>query len=722
MGLFIFGAVKTRVQALIYRSAIGLIFFTAVSPLFAQSAAAAEQEIVVTVTRQPSAISLTPAAVDVVNVERVRSALPAVDVSEFLSRLPGLNIQNRQNYAQDTQISSRGFGARATFGIRGIKIFVDDIPVSIPDGQAQGAVIPLAAINRIEVLRGPWAVAYGNAAGGVISATTSIVASGSVVEARAIGGADGQRVNSLFFAAPDSGGLLSYQRFSTSGFRDHSASVREHSYLRFDAALSPSVTLTLSANVIDQPESQDALGLTRQQLAQNPRQAGTNAELFNTRKSIHHRQFGGVVSAVATGISIKAIAYAGERDVTQFLATPVAAQGSPTSAGGVVDLERRFWGAGLRLAQQRGSIAWSLGVDVDHADDARRGFENYLQDSNRLVLGVRGNLRRDESNIQRSADVFGQLSAQISPTWHFHFGARQSHLDFSVVDRYVRAGNGDDSGGRRFAAFSPALALVKSLNEQGRKDVQASMYLSVARGFETPTAAEMAYRLDQASGLNMDLKPGRNNQIEFGYRRLVAGLSAKLAAFQITSQNEIVQASVVAGRSSFQNAAATLRRGFELSLTWRPATEWDAALAWTVTHANVSDAYLAGTGTNARRIEAGSSMPAVPRQNFFGEIAWRRNLPGWSANLGLQARSTMPADDANTAFAAGYATLVAAVNFKQVVNSMARPIEFDTFVRAENLLDRQYVGSVITNEANQRFYEPAAGRRVMAGISARLRF
>ncbi len=699
--------------------AVGLMLVQTASPLYAQPTSPSEPEIVVTVMRQPSAISLAPAAVDVVNTEKLRGALPATDVSEFLSRVPGLNIQNRQNYAQDTQISSRGFGARATFGIRGIKIFVDDIPVSIPDGQAQGAVIPLAAINRMEVLRGPWAVAYGNAAGGVISATTSIVASGSVVEARAIGGADGQRVNSLFIAAPDSGGLLSHQRFSTRGFRDHSASVRDHSYLRFDSALSPSATLTLSANVIDQPESQDALGLTRQQLAQNPRQAGTNAALFNTRKSIQHRQFGSIISDTVSGINIKAIAYAGERDVTQFLTTPVAAQQSPTSAGGVIALARRFWGAGLRLAQPGDAFAWSVGIDVDRANDARRGFENFLQDANQLVLGVPGKLRRDESNIQRGVDMFGQLGAQIGPAWHVHVGARYSRLDFLVIDRYIRAGNGDDAGARQFAAFSPAVGLVRTLNEPG---VQASMYLSVARGFETPTAAEMAYRIDQASGLNLDIKASRNNQIELGYRRQAGGLSAKLAAFLINSQDEVVQASVVAGRSSFQNAAATKRRGVELSLTWRSGIEWDAALAWTVTHATVTEAYLAGFGAGARPISAGSLMPAVPRQNLFGEIAWRRNLPGWSAQASLQARSTMPADDANTAFAAGYATLAAAVNYKQTVNIMARQIELDAFVRAENVLDQNYVGSVITNEANQRYYEPAPGRRLMAGVSARLRF
>ncbi len=682
--------------------------------LAAQPALPKDEQIIVTATRHPLAITATPAAVDVVDAEKLRTMLPTVDLSEFLSRVPGLHIQNRQNYAQDTQISARGFGARATFGIRGIKIFVDDIPVTLPDGQAQGAIIPLAVVGKMEVLRGPWAVAYGNAAGGVIAAET--VRPSPMLSARMLRGAHGLRVDSVLAAA--AGGSFSHQRLVTEGFRAHSRSLREHSYLRLDTSFASSAQLRLTANVIEQPNSQDPLGLTRQQVEQNPRQAGSNAALFDTRKSISHRQFGAVWSNDFADIHAKVIAYTGERHVTQFLATPVVAQAAPASAGGVIDLSRDFGGVGVRLARQ-GAVAWSVGVDWDAATDTRRGYKNFVRTGTQVQTGVRGNVRRDESNTQRGVDVFGQASVALGGdwhNWHTHLGARHSRLNFAVRDHYIRAGNGDDSGGRAFAAFSPAVGLVRMQNEAG---VKSSVYLSAAQGFETPTAAEMAYRQDQASGLNLDLQASRNRQLEIGWRRQAATCHASLSAFFIQSQNEIVPSVVQAGRSSFQNAAGTERRGVEASLVWRAHSQWEATLAWTWMRAVVADAYTAG-GT--RTIAAGAMLPAVPRHNLFAEVAWRRNLPGLSATMTLQARSTLPADDANTAFAAGYAMLAAALNYRHVAMLGTQPVELDGFVRMDNLLDQKYIGSVIANEANQRYFEPSPGHHVMLGLSARWRF
>ncbi len=712
-----------------------LVFAALIASAKAQATDTNETEIVVTATRQPISILNTPATIDVVNTEKLRAAMPAVDISEFLSRVPGLNIQNRQNYAQDTQISARGFGARASFGIRGIKIFVDDIPVTVPDGQAQGALIPMAAVSRIEVLRGPWAVAYGNAAGGVIAASTRQGNTGSnttsQMDARSVVGADDLRVNSLLWTIPSSAneigsitsvsGLFGAQQFSTAGFRNHSKTRREHYYARLDVPLTTTANITFTANVVKQPDTQDPLGLTRAQLEQNSRQAGTNAESFNSRKSIAHRQFGGVWTNQFADLQAKVIVYGGGRNVTQFLTTPVAAQTAASSAGGLIDLDRNFNGVGGRLGQQSALLDWSVGVDVDEANDMRRGYENFIRDGNALRLGVAGNLRRNETNRQRGVDIYGQVSAAINPHWRLHIGARQSRLDFLVRDFYVRPGNGDDSGAAHYAAFSPAVGLVRVWQKD---DVRSSIHINFARGFETPTAAEMAYRADQSSGLNLDLMASRNHQFEIGYRRWATDSSIRMTAFSIQSQNEIVQSVVAAGRSSFQNAAGTKRIGLEAAMTWRPYTTIEATLGWTFMRATVAKDYVAGaaTGAGARQIAAGSWLPAVPSKNLFAEVAWRRNLVGWSAQMSVRARSKMSVDDVNSAFAAGYATLAASVNFLQVVQIGAQPLEFDTFVRVDNVFDHQYVGSVISNEANQRFYETAPGRRGLVGVNARWRF
>ncbi len=688
----------------------------------------AAEEIVVTstATRLPLPLTESPGAVDVVNVDALRGASAGIDLSEFLSRVPGLNIQHRHNYAQDTQISARGFGARASFGIRGIRIYVDDIPVTIPDGQAQGALIPLAALSQLDILRGPWSLAYGNAAGGVIAATTMIPQGDFIASTRLWRGQDGVAVESLQLSgAPTDAvaGLISWQQFQTDGYRAQSAAKREQLYAKFALKLPTQSTLMLTLNKIDQPLSLDPLGLTATQLAENPRQSGTSAILFNTRKTIAHQQIGAVLTHAFQAMSAKIIAYQGQRQVVQFLSTPVAAQLAATSAGGVIDLDRDFAGVGVRLSNtQNGNnvLQWLFGLDIDSAKDNRLGAENFRQiDAINRILGERGNLRRDETNHQRSADIFVQISMPLDGAWRAYAGMRQSRLKFSVVDRYIRPGNVDDSGERKFAALSPALGVV---NVWGAKNFLSTFHLSLGQGFETPTAAEQAYRADQQSGINFNLRASRNRQMELGYRLASKRMDIRATVFAIQSIDEIVSANTVAGRSSFQNARGTSRTGTELAWRWTPDVNWQTNVAWTTIRARLTDDYLAGVGSQARLIRAGNLLPAVPTQNLYADIGWRQGLSGFSAQIEMVARAAMFADDANLAKAAGNARLNARIGYQWPLQIAGVSGELASTIRIENALDRRDVGSVIVNDTNQRFFEPSPARSVLVGLSGKLRF
>jgi iron complex outermembrane recepter protein len=686
----------------------------------------AAEEIVITATRQSAPITQSPGAIDVVDVNRLRANSAGIDLSEFLSRVPGLNIQHRHNYAQDTQISARGFGARASFGIRGIRIYVDDIPVTIPDGQAQGALIPLAAVSQIEVLRGPFSIGYGNAAGGVIAARTSIPKDNVSASMRAWRGQDGVTVSSIELTRhlnESAAGLLSWQQFQTDGYRAQSAAKREQLYAKLEIKLPTQSSLMFTLNKIAQPLSLDPLGLTATQLAENPRQAGTNAILFNTRKTIAHQQIGAVFAHEFDRVTAKIIAYQGTRDVVQFLATPVLSQLAATSAGGVIDLERDFAGLGFRVASNNNTLQWLIGVDVESATDNRLGSENFKQNSLGVnTLGVRGNIRRDETNQQRNRDVFLQVSAPLANAWRVAAGARHSRLKFSVTDRYIRAGNGDDSGTREFSAASPTIGVV---NTWGTKNKQSTFHASIGQGFETPTSAEQAYRADQLSGINVDLRASRNRQIETGYRFASSQMDIRATAFIIQIENEIVAANTLAGRSSFQNAAGSLRTGTELSWRWMPFPQWQdwqTNVAWTTIRARLTKDYLAGTGTSARLIRAGNKLPAVPTQNLYADVSWRQGLPGLSAGAEIVARAAMFADDANQAKAAGNARLNARLSYQLPLQVNGIKAELESTIRIDNMLNTRDIGSVIVNDANQRFFEPSLPRRVLVGLSGKLRF
>jgi iron complex outermembrane receptor protein len=254
------------------------------------------------------------------------------------------------------------------------------------------------------------------------------------------------------------------------------------------------------------------------------------------------------------------------------------------------------------------------------------------------------------------------------------------------------------------------------------------VYLSASRGFETPTSAELAYRPDQAAGPNFALKPSTSKQWEAGWKWIDKVLSVKAAAFAIRSQDEIVQATAVGGRSTFQNAASTNRRGLEVTIDWKPSVAITAMAAITAIRAEVGQAYVAG----GRIVASGSRMTAVPRGNLFAALRWRPagrdgdGWSGWSLGTDVMARSRMAADDTNTTHAAGYATLGVDVRYRwrdvRISSPAALALEIEAFLRGDNLTDAKYAGSVIVNDANSRFFESAPGRRVMFGIAVAVRF
>ena len=318
-----------------------------------------QETVLVTASRSSASQADLPASTDVITRERLAEGQLQVNLSEALGEVPGVSAQQRQNYAQDLQLSVRGFGARSSFGVRGVRLYTDGIPATLPDGQGQFSHFDLASAGRIEVIRGPFSVLYGNAAGGVIALTTREPAQGTAWRASAGAGSFGLRRYGLEFAQAGQGSsyLLDVGRFQTDGFRDHSAARRDTLNGRAHWQLGARSTLTLIANVLDLPEAQDPLGLTRAQLAADPEQAGSNALAYNARKSVGQQQLGGnYVFDLDAATRFEFSAYGGQRTTRQFQAIPRASEAVATHPGGVIDLLRRYRGmdARVRRAQSFG--------------------------------------------------------------------------------------------------------------------------------------------------------------------------------------------------------------------------------------------------------------------------------------------------------------------------------------------------------------------------------
>ncbi|HSW11758.1 MAG TPA: TonB-dependent receptor, partial [Solimonas sp.] len=612
-------------------------------------------------TRSERPVSEVPAAIDV--VEPSENSM-GVNLSESLPAIPGVVARDRQNYAQDTQISIRGFGARSTFGIRGLRLYLDDIPATQPDGQGQVSHFNLATADRIEVLRGPFSALYGNSSGGVIALYTE---DGSPTPEVSFGSAYGS--DNAWRASLGTRGTLGkadynlgYTRFHTDGFRDHSEARRESLNGKLNYDFGTAGKLTLLVNAFDSPDVQDPLGLTRAQFEADPEQATAVATQFNTRKSVDQAQAGAIYQLkLGEGHSLRFLGYGGRRGVEQFLAIGTGPQGSPRHSGGVVDLDNDYSGVDARWSwrSQLAARPFELvaGLSYDQLSQHRRGYENFVG----AQAGVRGALRRDEDNDVDSFDQYLQASWDFAEQWSATAGLRHSRVAFDSQDAYITATNPDDSGEVDYSATTPVAGLMY------KPSAALHFYAAYGRGFETPTIAELAYRPDGGAGLNFGLDAARTTNTEIGAKlRLSPRLQAQLALFNADSKDELAVATNSGGRSTFFNVGRTRRRGIETALQAQLAPKLQAQLAYTFLDAQVREAYLACSGTPcttpATPVPAGSNLPGVPQGYLFASLRWGAEQ-GWQAWVDGRYVDSVPVNDANSESAPSYKLADAGVGY-----------------------------------------------------------
>ncbi|MBY0409005.1 MAG: TonB-dependent receptor [Burkholderiaceae bacterium] len=625
-----------------------------------------------------------------------------VNLSELLAGQAGVVAQDRGNYAQDLQIAVRGFGARSTFGVRGVRIVVDGIPASMPDGQGQAATAQLSSAAQVDVLRGPLAQLYGNAAGGVVQVTTREPRPGGAAQAGMAVGANGQRLvdASLDFGDQRLGGLVDISHFETDGWRTHSAARRTHLNGKVVARPDGNTRITTLLNLYDQPLAQDPLGLSLSQFQTHPRQATDVATTFNTRKSVGQNQLGVVVDRQLNAVdSVQLRAYGGTRQLTQYLSFSGAAV---NSAGGVVDLDRGYHGVGmawtraLRLASGL-PLTWTAGIDANRMSELRQGFVNQA--------GTSGALRRNEQDRASNTDLYAQVDAWISPRWRAVAGVRASQVRVQVDDQYVTSANPDDSGARTWRHTSPVVGLVWSANDE------LNLYANTGSGFETPTLSEIAYSSGNA-GPNFGLSAARSRQWEVGAKWRSEHQQLNVAWFDTRSHGEIVPIETVNGRSVFQNVDNVRRRGLELA--WRAELgAWTPKASYTYLDAYFGNPY---TGAGGASVAAGNRLPGTARHAAQLALDYAAT-PQWRIGSTLNLAGAVFANDTNTAAAPGY-TLASLHTGYQWGNAVPGSTRWQVWARVDNLLNRHYAGTLIVNDGNGRFFEPAAGRRVMMGVRA----
>jgi iron complex outermembrane receptor protein len=664
-------------------------------------------------TDRRQAVEQVPWAVGVVGTRELRRAQPTVTLDEALGSIPGVFVASRYNYATDSRISIRGAGARANFGVRGLKVFIDGVPQTLPDGQSQLTNVELGQLDRVEVLRGSTASLYGNGSAGVLAFGTDLSSPAPVSPSlRLLAGSFGLRKTQLRVGGRGGNavGALSLSRTTFGGFRQYSAAETRQLNGALDIALSPATTLEIRAQAAEVPEAANPGALTFAEWRLN----ADSASAVNIRRGADRRVAQDQVSVSlrrgrdgdrATWVTT---AWLSSRTVRNALSTP--APGPVTPINGIyATLNRSFGGVrtsgSWRLGESPSAPTLAAGVDVQRMNDRR---------INRRSTGGRPVAPTDTillDQFERVTSVGPFVQATWAPTTRLLLsaGGRYDRISFSVTDDHFGDGGtngGDNSGSRTLPAWSGHLGATFTGSEA------FAPYANVSTSFETPTTTELQVRPDRQGGFNPDLGPQRALSVELGARgALATALSWNVAAYRARVSNAIVQSRFLEGTAFFENAGLVRNEGLEAGASVRlgALASVNAAYTWSRLR------YLEYRQRNGAVVDTldGRQVPGVPPHQLRLSLRtgpWR----GASIDVDQTWTSALVADDANTLRVPGWGPGLLNARLAWTMRIGRQRIE--PFAGILNALDTRYNGAVTVNGAGGRVLEPAPPRNYYLGV------
>jgi|688.fasta_scaffold164729_1 iron complex outermembrane receptor protein len=666
------------------------------------------EDVVTTSNRFEQKSFDAPASLQAISREVIEDAGPQVNMSESLNRIPGVVALNRQNYAQDLQISIRGFGARTTFGVRGIRIIVDGIPATIPDGQGQSATVSLTSTDRIEVLRGPLAQLYGNSAGGVIQTFTREAPDRPELLIQGHTGSYGTNRTDWQYAdkVGKLGLVADYSTFKTDGFRQNSQAERNQFNGKLTYQHNDQTKLDFIANIFDMPYANDPAGLSQVDAIATPEKS---SRVENQRKIIKQNQVGTVLTHVIDGVSkISGRAYGGNREMTHFNNFTV---GSPSWVG----LDRDYYGIGLSYSSKSTLIGkstlWVAGFDFDKSTEISGAGDATSNNAEKL----NSNTRNEERSAQNT-DFYAQGNMFLSEKWSILGGARSTNVKLASTNL---AGTPASLGDVTFNAINPVIGLTYHATER------MNIYANYGRGLETPTLAEMSYDLSYNNAFNKALKASNSHHYEIGLKWLPSNRSRlDLAAFHVQTSDEIITYGTSGSKTAFTNSpGGTTRTGLELSYQNQFSSSMKLNITGTLIDAEFNESFTYGLST----VNAGNKIPGIPNGMAYSSIQWSgtnfqrnkyRQVMGTLATFEFISAGANHSRDTNAENlkAGGYSIYNLRLAHRLDINSMT----LTGYGQLNNLTDKKYMGSMIVG--NSTPFEPAPGRNWMVGLNVITRF
>lgn len=693
-----------------------LLFLFISSSVFADDVTTLSPTVVTATKTEAKSFDL-PVSIDVVGKDVLQDGKVGASISEVSQRIPGVVINNRNNYAQELAISSRGFGARSAFGVKGVRLYVDGIPLNTPDGQGASGSITFDSLDRIEFMRGPFSALYGNSSGGVVQAFTRDGPKDPTLSGNfSYGKWDTFRESSTFEGqSGDLNYIVSASEISSDGYRDFSKFKKDNLNSKFSYQASSGTKLTFLLNYNNQPYTLDPQSLSPAQYLANPKQAAASSYTGQTRLFRQQTYTGFILDHKLTDTqNFKLTSYYGVRDNLQYLST--SASEINRNYNGLDfrwNLDSKFLNKPLNL---------TIGLNYDQMEDRRHRFD--------VSRGNKSKYTRDEVQTAYNFDQYAQASFEPTDQWLILAGVRHSKITFNTKDHFfndsviaVSDTTPDDSGIQVFTNTSPVFGATFKVNSK------LNLYANYGRGFETPTFAEMSYSdVSTGAGPNLSMAPSRSKNYEFGAKAFVTdNTRVNIALFKVDAKNEIIAYSWDSTKNiySYASVANTERKGIELSLDSRLPNNFNLYAAYSMMDAEFRNRFTekvvdGSSGTNAvnRTIIPGLNIPATYKNTGFAELSWKYPAYGFStATEVVYFSDTYAYDTNNVAYRPGAYTIA---NIRGSLEQKVDRWTIKEFVRIDNIFDRTYVSNVKVNTTTP--FEPGLDRNYTLGLSASYKF
>ena len=642
------------------------------------------EEVIISVTKIKDSLINTPFSVSIKSFSTFQKSAEQFNISEYIEDVPGIFISNDNNYAQDSRISIRGFGSRANFGIRGIKLIVDGVPETTPDGQSQIDNLNLEIIEKIEVIRGVGSSLYGNSSAGIIKIKTLQELQNSFARIGFSLGSNQQNKSQFFLGQKykKTSYTFLYSQTKSNGYRNNSGFKNNNLNINLFKKVNDKTNYGLSFNYVDSPYAIDPGGLTIEEVEDNRKQARERNVIYDSKESIKHLKLSGSFEKkISNKLTFSKYLFFSNRDFNGNI---------PVKKGGTIKLDRKYWGLGASLLIKN-KFNTQIGFDLGNQKDLRKRYFNNEGEIGALVL------EQNEKFINYGIFLVSSLKLNsfiINP------GIRLDKNTISIDDRFLADGNSSDK--INLNSLNPSLGINYKSNSFNR------FFVNVSTGFETPTLNEFGSS-PIGSGFNKNLKSQNSINYELGFSKKSINNKFKLDLiyFNTSTKNEVLpyEDSQFPGQVFYNNAGKTQRSGIEFSGSYNYNNFWNFNSSISIGR------YLFDEFIDNEKNYSGNKIPGVPEKTMFFNVNYK-NESKLSVSLQLKVIGDLYANNSNSVKVDGFNRL----NLKISKGINYKKITIDPFLIFKNILGTSYYDNIRINAFGARYYEPAAKANFYGGI------